>query len=256
MAIGNLSLGRDMQRRTATQRDRLISLVEFINARVPVQQLVYKGGLFLGEYTHRPRFTQDVDVSVLDSGMYELLKGILREYGEALVEAGELSGFDVKDTIEEHMSGGAKFYGTKGQVLLSIDISLHRNDLDFMVMETSVVGTVQLTTVEQIVTDKLTVAFSRSRFRRAKDVYDLWLIISNCNISASKVARLLYLREIYPLPVDKAPFSEDCYEQMKHAYEKFILKDPFAEGELQKPDFIEVVSVVSKFMTQFMEDDT
>lgn len=123
-------------------------------------------------------------------------------------------------------------------------------------METSVAGTVQLTTIEQIVTDKLTMTFSRSRFRRAKDVYDLWSIISNCDVSSSKVAQLLRLREIYPLPVDKAPFREDCYEQMKHAYEKFVLKDPFAEGELQKPDFTEVVTVVSKFMTQFMEDDT
>ena len=47
--------------------------------------------------------------------------------------------------------------------------------------------------------------------------------------------------------MDKAPFSEDCYEQMKHAYEKFILKDPFAEGELQKPDFIEVVIIPQSF---------
>lgn len=98
--------------------------------------------------------------------------------------------------------------------------------------------------------------FSRSRFRRAKDLYDTWLIVNNCKPNLDMVSRILTAKGIYPLPLDKAPFRDDCILEMQHAYEKFRLIDPITEQEINKPDFFEIVKVVGNFLVKFMRDDT
>lgn len=136
-------------------------------------------------------------------------------------------------------------------------MSLHGDTpLDTVIINTSVAGTLQLTSVEQIVCDKLSVLFTQSRFRRAKDLYDMWLILSNCNPDVKKVIELLRAKGAFPLPVDKAPFQDNCIKEMEHAYDKFILRDPVSEEALLKPAYSEVVSKVGAFMVKFMRDDT
>lgn len=66
-----------------------------------------------------------------------------------------------------------------------------------------------------------------------------------------------FRREAYILyPVDKTPFRDDCIEQMEHAYDKFVLRNPYTEEPQSTPPFEEVVAKVSTFMVKFMRDDT
>lgn len=240
-----------------SRRESLVRLVSYLNEQLPADTLTFKGGLFLGEYTGKPRYTQDVDASILSHSGYAMVRNALQSFGEQLVEEGVIARYEIKDDVVEGRSGGAKYYDSKDRVALSIDISLHGGTpLDTMVMDTSIAGQLRLTTIEQIVCDKLSVCFTRSRFRRAKDLYDLWLILQSCTPNVAKVRELLAQREAYPLPVEKAPFRDDCIVQMEHAYNKFILRDPYSETEQDKPDFKEVVRATSGFMSKFMRDDT
>lgn len=242
-----------------SRRDLLARLASKLNSStfIPGDQLVFKGGLFLGEHTGVPRYTQDVDASVLSCDVYLRAREVLKEFGEELIAEDIIHEYEVLEDVVEKRSGGAKYIDVKGRVLLSIDISLHgAHPLDSFVMDTELVGPIRLTTVEQILCDKLSVLFSRSRFRRAKDLYDTWLILENCNPDVNKIAELLQQREVFPLPVEKAPFRDDCIKEMEHAYERFKLKDPVTEEELEKPPYAEIVSRVGGFLVKFMRDDT
>lgn len=111
-----------------------------------------------------------------------------------------ITSFELKDEVIEGRSGGAKYMDAKGRILLPVDISLHGAvPLDCIVLNTSIVGTLTLTTIEQILTDKLSVLFSRTRFRRSKDLYDVWLILEHCFPDESKIRKLLSERGLYPL---------------------------------------------------------
>ena len=155
----------------------------------------------------------------------------------------------------EGRSGGAKYRDVDERVLLSIDVSLGGDNLQSMSMDTSVAGKVRLETIEQVLADKLTVLYSRKRFRRAKDLYDIWQIVSNCNVDIQCLAELLKKRDILPLPLDKAPFNEEHYVQLKHAYDRFQLIDPATELTVSKPSFEKVATAVGKFTIPFMEGE-
>lgn len=236
-----------------TQRGRLISLVGFINNRLPVDKLIYKGGLFLNLHTGVSRYTQDVDLTIQDEELYVDFCKVLAEYGDKLVASGEIFRYEIKDTIEEHMSGGARYYDANDRVVLSIDVSFHINGLDSVVVESNEFGRVRISSVEQIIADKCASLFSRKRFRRAKDLYDLWLIVFNCTWDNEKLRKCLESRDIYPLPIALNPYREECISEMKKAYEKLLVRDPVSEEQMDKPDFATVVKYTSRFMTKFME---
>lgn len=244
---------------TFIRRNLLIRLVKFLedSPYIGADTLTFKGGLFLGEYTGRPRYTQDVDASIITADAYLRVREVLKEFGEMLISEDIIHEYDVKEDVIPGRSGGAKYIDAKGRVLLSIDVSLHGDVLlDTMIVDTTIAGTLRLTTIEQVVCDKLSVLFTRSCFRRAKDLYDMWLILSNCAPDVQKVAELLNARNAFPLPLERAPFRDDCIKEMEHAYDRFILKDPISEEPLSKPPYSEVVTKVGAFMTKFMRDDT
>lgn len=118
---------------------------------------------------------------------------------------------------------------------------------------TSVAGTVTLTSAEQVLADKLSVLFSSKRYRRSKDLYDIWQIINNCSINEQSLVECLYVRGIYPLPASQAPFGEECYTKMEHAYNTLQIRDPDTEALTSKPPFSEAVASVGKFTASLME---
>lgn len=215
--------------------------------------IVFKGGLFLGEHTGHPRYTQDVDMSIALLSTYEKIKVELSNFGESLIATGDIATYEIQDDVQPKRSGGAKYRDINGMVLLSIDISLGADTLDTVVIDTEVAGRVQLESIEQVMADKLTVLYSRSRFRRSKDLFDVWQILQSCQLNEERLIACLSQRGIYPLPVALAPFREECYVQMEHAYSTLQIRDPLGGDSISKPSFEEVVQVVGKFTRRFME---
>lgn len=240
---------------TSNSRELLTRLTQYIVSAPVLSKdlLVFKGGLFLGEHTGHPRYTQDVDMSIVSSDTYVRLKCVLTEFGNILQSEGVIASYEIQDDVVVGRSGGAKFRNANNMVLLSIDISLGGEALDTIVMDTSVAGTVRLESVEQVLADKLTVLYSRKRFRRSKDLYDVWQIITSCSPNIDALVSCLLKRDLYPLPLDLAPFREECYLQMEHAYNTLQVRDPVTEQNINKPTFLEVVEVVGKFTSKLME---
>lgn len=236
-------------------RELLSRLARYLNESPYLANdlMIFKGGLFLGEHTGKPRFTQDVDMSIVGIPTYMRIREVLKEFGECLIAEDVIHSYEVLEDVVEGRSGGAKYRDSDGRVLLSIDVSLGGDTLDTLVMNTSVAGRVHLETIEQVLADKLTVLYSRKRFRRVKDLYDIWQIVSSCSIDVNRLAGLLKERDILPLPLDKAPFNEEHYLQLEHAYDKLQILDPNTEEPTDKPSFESVVATVGKFTIPFME---
>lgn len=249
----NLFESSEEHQNTANQRELLTRLVKYLKEHLAPNIAIYKGGLFLGEYTGQPRYTQDVDISIFDVKDYIDVQKQLRYFGEELVREGLINSFEFKEEVVEGRSGGAKYRDSTGRILLSIDVSLGADILDFHILDTTIAGELRLTTIEQVLADKMSVLYSRKRFRRSKDLFDIYTILKNCEVDMNKFISCLRKREVYPLPVDKAPFNESHYEQMEHAYNTLKIQDAFTEQVIEKPSFEEVVRVVGKFSAQFME---
>lgn len=245
--------------RAEERRELLIRLVHFLQESPYLSEdtVIYKGGLFLGEHTGISRYTQDVDASIVSASIYSRVKKTLSLFGETLIGEGIIDSFKVADEVLPGKSGGASFYAKSGIVLFSVDISLEGDiPLDCELVETKLGGTLHLTTLEQVLCDKLSVLYSKSRFRRAKDLYDTWLILTTTEPNIDKLISLLYARDKYPLPLKEAPFREEYIIDMRHAYDKFVLLDAETGTPKDKPLFSEVVTVVGSFLVRFMEDDT
>ncbi|WP_289743562.1 nucleotidyl transferase AbiEii/AbiGii toxin family protein [uncultured Duncaniella sp.] len=236
-----------------SQHELLCRLARYLNEHLPEGTLVFKGGLFLGEYTGVPRYTQDVDVSIASGSIYASIRQVLTTFGEQLVSEGVIVSYEVCDEVVEGRSGGAKYRDSTNRVLLSVDISLIGHIRSVVVRDTEVAGTVRLSSVEQMLADKLTVLYSRKRFRRSKDLFDAWQIISTCQIDLEELGKCLAARNLLPLPVDKAPFNEAHYGELKHAYDRLVIRNETTQELMVKPDYDEIVSVVGKFTIPFME---
>jgi len=208
--------------------------------------------MFLGQHTGKPRHTQDIDLTIVDENLYFNFRKLLAEFGEKLISTGDIVSYEIKEDIFYNQSGGAKYRDVTNRVVLSIDISWSVTELDNVLVDTEEFGTIRISSVEQILSDKLAVLFSRKRFRRSKDLYDTWLILKTCSIKEERLIKCLQERSIYSLPVDKAPFREDCYLQIEHAYNKLLITDAKIELLMEKPSFEEVVKVVGNFVMKFM----
>lgn len=238
-----------MQRKQVltVKREDLIDFVKFLVPRLPTDAVTLKGGFVLGELTGAPRYTADIDMSLLGGASYDNLKPLLVQYGELLKQEGRCCQYEVvPDVIPGRRSGGVTYYGATPQDLLfSVDISESECAFDTITINMTGVGKVVVTSVEQVMSDKLTVLFSKKRFRRVKDVIDIYTILSTCSVDWAKVIDCLNRRGNWPLPADKYPFTEERLEQLEHAYDKYVLQNVDGSVVECKTPFKEVVQKIA-----------
>lgn len=229
------------------KREDLFDFIKFLVPRLPANAVTLKGGFVLGELTGAPRYTADIDMSLLGAVPYDNLKPILVQYGELLKREGKCCQYEVvPDVIPGRRSGGVTYYGSTPQDLLfSVDISESECAFDTITINMAGVGSVVVTSVEQVMSDKLTVLFSKKRFRRVKDVIDIYTILNTCSVDWAKVIECLARRDNWPLPADKYPFTEERLEQLEHAYDKYVLQDIDGNVVEHKTPFKEVVQKIA-----------
>lgn len=233
-------------------RRRLEELVKLLNDMLPKDVIIFKGGLFLGEYTGVFRGTQDIDMSIVDKSLYSLIVPVLQLYGEMLEAEGAVASIEISEEVQDHMSGGVTYRDAAGNPVLSVDVSYCNPVLDSVVLSTKRFGEIRISSLNQMLSDKVRVLYSKSRFRRVKDLYDIWQAVDAGVADAAGVRSLLKKIGEYPLPEDKSPFEEERMKQLQHAYEKFRLWS--VDGtELDKPDFWDVIQAVGNFMIKVNE---
>ena len=99
---------------------------------------------------------------------------------------------------------------------------------------------------ERMLADKLSVIFSPKRFRRAKDLYDFYIIITNFDIDLIKLREALTHRE---LDYNKSPMRDDVIPQYEHAYNRLQIFDiNGVDLSAVKPEFDVCLSHLSLFM--------
>ena len=177
------------------------------------------------------------DFSIDDEKTYELVKTILTEIAEKFLKLGLIAEYKVKDTIAPTRSGGIDFYGESGKKILGVDVGLHTLSWGVTSYEFDIT-TLDGFTVERMLSDKIIAILSRKRFRRPKDLYDLWVITNNFDFDPSKVLQFIAKRG--NAEWDNIPFSDIILVEYKKAWDSLVLQSP-DESALEKPSFNEEV---------------
>ena len=205
-------------------------------------KLAFKGGYMLTKLIpDTARQTTDVDFSIQSSDLYAELIDTMHVIGKHLCQKGSISNYTVKEEIRPYMSGGMDMYDADGRKVLGIDVGWH--DITFGTTTTTIdVCELRAFEVERMLADKVTAILSRKRFRRPKDIYDLYCITNCLDFNANKVNEYIMLRtEGQGADWRNFPFTEDVIREYEKAYNKLSLNSIRAGVTLDRPDFSDVL---------------
>ena len=207
--------------------------------------LAFKGGYMLTKLIpDYARQTTDIDFSIQSSELYNQLLQVMSKIGDEFVKDGYIERYTLKDCISKTLSGGMDMYSSDGSKVLGIDVGWH--DLTYGLTTTSInVGSVTAFTVERMLSDKIKAILSRKRFRRSKDIYDLYCI-TNCFNFNAKIVNDFMLKGNNQPEWQNFPFSEEVIREYEKAYTKLRLVSIVKNRELPKPKF---TSVLERFNT-------
>ena len=249
-------VGKDISPKTPNRAyPYLKRLVQFLEHELEDVPHYYQGGFFIGQYTGEPRYTQDVDMTVVYLPTYERVKEVLSSFGRLLVSEGTISKYFIKSDVSERSSGGAKYYAPDGSILFSIDIGFHENPLRTQALTIDDIGQVNVSCVEQMLCDKISSIYSDRRFRRVKDLFDAWHILTHCEIDDDAFIECLVRAGIAPLPSNNGPFTEDNIERMEKSFSTISVYRVTDGAEIIKPDFWDIVNVVGDFCCRFSDSE-
>lgn len=94
--------------------------------------------------------------------------------------------------------------------------------------------------------DKLSAMCTGKVLRRVKDVYDTYVLLHIENYDYKRLKKTIELKRPGTVVKMGYPFKPDMYEDLMHAFNQF-------HGIVNKPDFEEVVRLVSKFLWLYLE---
>lgn len=186
--------------------------------------LTFKGGYMLTKLLNNgfARRTEDIDFSILTDEIYDNIKIKLEEIGEFFTRKGIVSKYVVKPQVERTMSGGIKFYDSNGSNILGVDVGWHDTSYGVTHYKIDNIECKGFRT-ERMVGDKLLSILSRKRLRRAKDLYDLYIISEECNLNLALVHGCMLRRQDLFELWDNWPFSETVVREYKRAYGKLVI---------------------------------
>lgn len=203
--------------------------------------LAFKGGYMLTKLMDMSaRQTTDIDFSIASLELYEDIKLVLDRIGTHFVETGIVDMYKVKEAIQPRMSGGADFY-LDGKKVLGVDVGWH--DTAYGTKLTNIgIATVNAFQIERMLSDKITAILSRKRFRRPKDLYDLYCISEVFNFDIGTVhAYILTRTEGADADWCNFPFSPEVLREYEKAFNKLSVKSIYLNQILDLAPFEEVI---------------
>lgn len=218
----------------STDEEILDYIIVFVCQRLKSVKSAFKGGYTLMKILPEvARLSHDIDFSISDVEQYELVKSVLHELGTALIGMNIISSYEVKEIITETSSGGIKLQ-RDDKVNLGIDIGLH--NLSYGIQSWDIFGQeVERFMVERMLADKISAIFSRKRFRRSKDLYDLYILTASCDVNIDILRECLNERSI---DWNATPFDPIVQVEYAKAYNKLSIKNHLGAA-LPLPEFSE-----------------
>lgn len=214
--------------------DPRVNLADWMMLRlvraVQADAIAVKGGYLLSKLLENPS-------SIQDNSMYDLLLEELRNAAE------ELRGIGIVDEVSVKTPGGTRglqvdFY-LGGRNVFGIDVSLH--DITYGVARYGFLPDPVLGfSIERILADKVKVILSKQRFRRAKDLYDVYAILSQFDVSLENLQVCLDARDVTDDLWQNIPFGESILLAYEQAWDKLILHR-VGGGEIDKPSLRRVL---------------
>lgn len=205
-------------------------------------KIAFKGGYMLTKLMpETARQTTDIDFSIASSDLYQSLIATMDKIGRFFISQGMIDRYIVKQEIREFMSGGMDMYDATGRKVLGIDVGWH--DLSFGLTTTNV-GVTEVTafTVERMLSDKITAILSRKRFRRPKDIYDLYCI-TNCFDFSFRLVNEFIMKRTNGVGAEwrNYPFSTTVLTEYAKAYYSLSVNSIVKDKTLKLPDFDAVI---------------
>lgn len=228
-----------------SSQDVLDYIVLSIIQRFNQEDLAFKGGYMLNQLMPEvSRMTRDVDFSVDSAEQYEKIKVILKDIGDYLVQNEIICYYKVKDSIAPTQSGGIDFYDSNNSRCLGVDVGWHQIVSGTKWYDLKL-GQVHAFSVERMLSDKIHAIFTPKRFRRTKDLYDVYYLLENFDVDYKKFKECIELRG--ELDLNKNPFREEILEQYLHAWNKLNIVSVVSTREIEKPEFKLVIERLGHF---------
>ena len=231
----------------STDIEILDYIMLFICARARRYKNYYKGGYTLMKLMpDYARYSHDIDFSISTEEEYKELIPVLTELGEDLLRKGIIIKYEVKPTIHPTISGGIELYRDNIKKL-GIDIGWH--DTSYGMVDWEILGfTEKRFSVERMLSDKISAIYSRKRFRRSKDLYDVLILYNNFDINYTLLADCIDKRGT----IDWAnnPFREEVLVEYAKAYDKLVIGNPLV---IEKPSFRDCIHILSFIVNKLKE---
>lgn len=225
----------EMPEFTGTSAQEMLDYMVLVLARCMSCSIAFKGGYMLNQLLGGvSRKTADVDFSIAYKGDYDGIKLWLRKIAEKFIELNLIESYRIKEDIQERQSGGIDMFDSTGRKILGVDVGLHNigygirhYDLGFVEVDGF--------SIERMLADKLIAITTRKRFRRTKDLYDIYAITNFFDVDYVTLSE--YVRIRGGAEWDNIPFNDDVIVQYKQAWEKLDLRSSVNAGSLEKPVF-------------------
>lgn len=194
---------------------------------------VFKGGYILNKRIPRARATTDIDFSISNKTDAGHVYQVLKEIGEVFVTKGAAEDYTVQENISETSSGRLKITLQDG-TQVGVDVGLH--DLSYGVQEyQDAEMKYKVFSVERSLADKISVFMSYKRFRRIKDLYDIYVFSKHCDIDY-ELLRQCVEKRCSDIDWNMIPFTDNIVEQVVRAWSKLDLVRIAGPGKVH-PDF-------------------
>lgn len=220
-------------------------------------KMAFKGGYLLNKIlSDKSRFTHDIDFSIEFSEDYGKIKKVLYDMGEFLIKKGVAASYILKEDIGPTRSGGivielkTKITNKKNKV--GVDVGLHPLNLGTVSYNLDV-GDICGFSVERMLSDKLQVIHSQKRFRRTKDLYDVFILINNFKVNFNLLYDCILMRG--EIDWDKTPKREDILVEYVKAWKKLEIQNPFNGLTIATPELDRILQLFSVFTEPFVYRD-
>ena len=202
--------------------------------------IIFKGGLALkdllflvNENINVDRKTIDIDANWVDKYNKEKITKVLEK---AVKKVNRNYNVVLYREPDINKSMGFKVVDEKNNLITKIDLDVKDNPF-YIICNINDVD-IKYSSLEKMMADKIFVLSNTHIFRRIKDILDVYLIISNCNIDIEKVNEIL--------KYDKRELGDfstllSNKQLIKESYDKLI-------GVKNKPDFEKVWNTTIKYL--------
>lgn len=222
----------------------LLDYMVLVLARYLGSSCAFKGGYMMNQLLREEsRMTRDIDFSIMSQEVYLEIKTLLMQIAEKFKEMKLISEYRVKEEITVTSSGGIDMYDSMGAKVLGVDVGLH--DILYGVQSYTIsVGDVRAFKVERMLADKILTILSEKRFRRTKDLYDFYILVTRFDFSYEELVYCIEHRNGYNAAVwDNIPFDELVLQKYLQAWNKLQLISSLTGVMLHKPEFYSVIAL-------------